>query len=98
MRNVFVVILMLIVGFMVGFRIHTNVVGLIAGALLVLIFGFSMSWIFATVGLIGRAIPKPRRRRRSRSWLRWCSRRSAFVSAATCPAGFRGWPNISRCR
>jgi ABC transporter DrrB family efflux protein len=51
LRNVFVVILMMIVGFLVGWRIHTNVLGLIAGGLVVLMFGFAMSWIFATVGL-----------------------------------------------
>jgi ABC transporter DrrB family efflux protein len=50
-RNVFVVILMMVVGFLVGWRIHTNVLGLIAGGLLVLLFGYAMSWIFATVGL-----------------------------------------------
>ncbi|MDP9224853.1 MAG: ABC transporter permease [Actinomycetota bacterium] len=50
-RNVFVVILMMVVGFIVGWRIHTNVLGLVAGALLVLLFGYAMSWIFATVGL-----------------------------------------------
>jgi ABC transporter DrrB family efflux protein len=50
-RNVFVVILMMVVGYIVGWRIHTNVFGLVAAALLVLLFGFAMSWIFATVGL-----------------------------------------------
>ena len=50
-RNVFVVILMMVVGFLVGWRIHTNIFGLIAGGLLVLLFGYAMSWIFATVGL-----------------------------------------------
>jgi ABC transporter DrrB family efflux protein len=50
-RNVFVVALMMIVGFLVGWRIHTNVFGLLAGAALVLLFGYAMSWIFATVGL-----------------------------------------------
>jgi ABC transporter DrrB family efflux protein len=50
-RNVFVVALMMIVGFLVGWRIHTNVLGLLAGAGLVVLFGFAMSWIFATVGL-----------------------------------------------
>ena len=49
-RNVFVVILMMVVGFLVGWRIHTNVFGLIAGALLVMLFGYAMSWVFATVG------------------------------------------------
>ena len=51
-RNVFVVILMMIVGFLVGFRIHTNVFAVVAGCLLVVLFGFAMSWIFATVGLM----------------------------------------------
>jgi ABC transporter DrrB family efflux protein len=50
-RNVFVVVLMMVVGFLVGWRIHTNVFGLVAGGLLVLLFGYAMSWIFATVGL-----------------------------------------------
>jgi ABC transporter DrrB family efflux protein len=50
-RNVFVVILMMIVGVLVGWRIHTNVLGLLAGIALLLLFGYAMSWIFATVGL-----------------------------------------------
>jgi ABC transporter DrrB family efflux protein len=50
-RNVFVVILMMVVGYLVGWRIHTNAIGMIAGALLVMFFGYAMSWIFATVGL-----------------------------------------------
>lgn len=50
-RNVFVMVLMLVVGFLVGWRVHTNVFGLVAGALVVLLFGYAMSWIFATVGL-----------------------------------------------
>jgi len=50
-RNVFVVILMMVVGYLVGWRIHTNMLGLLGGALLVLLFGYAMSWIFATVGL-----------------------------------------------
>jgi ABC transporter DrrB family efflux protein len=50
-RNVFVVVLMMAVGFLVGWRIHTNVLGLVIGGLLVLLFGYAMSWIFATVGL-----------------------------------------------
>jgi ABC transporter DrrB family efflux protein len=50
-RNVFVVILMMIVGFLVGWRVHTNGLGLATGAMLVILFGYSMSWVFATVGL-----------------------------------------------
>ena len=51
-RNVFVVILMTAVGFSVGFRVHTNAWLFVAGMLLVLLFGYSMAWIFATLGLV----------------------------------------------
>jgi ABC-2 type transport system permease protein/oleandomycin transport system permease protein len=50
-RNVFVVILMSIVGFAVGFRIHTNLVEFLTGIGVVLLFGYAFCWIFATVGL-----------------------------------------------
>jgi ABC transporter DrrB family efflux protein len=50
-RNVFVVVLMMVVGFLVGWRVHTNLWGLLSGAAIVLLFGYSMSWVFATVGL-----------------------------------------------
>jgi ABC transporter DrrB family efflux protein len=53
-RNVLVVILMMVVGFLVGWRIHTNVLALIGAAMLVLLFGYAMSWIFATLGLAVR--------------------------------------------
>ena len=51
-RNIFVGILMAIVGFAVGFRIHTNVLAFLAGMLLVLLFGYVFAWVFATVGLL----------------------------------------------
>ena len=50
-RNVFVAMLMAVVGFAVGFRVHTNALAFVAGMLLVLMFGYTLSWIFATVGL-----------------------------------------------
>src|SRR5919197_1376721 len=50
-RNILVVALMTGVGFAVGFRIHNGVGGLFAGMLLVLLFGYTMAWVFATLGL-----------------------------------------------
>ena len=50
-RNVFVVALMIIVGYMVGFRVQTGVLGLLAGVAVILLFGFSLTWIFAAIGL-----------------------------------------------
>jgi ABC-2 type transport system permease protein len=50
-RNVLVVALMLGVGFLVGFRVQTNGFKLILGLAVLLFFGYSLSWIFAFVGL-----------------------------------------------
>jgi ABC transporter DrrB family efflux protein len=50
-RNVFVVLLMTGVGFAVGFRLHASWLALVAGMALVVLFGYSLSWIFAAVGL-----------------------------------------------
>lgn len=51
-RNIFVVALMAGVGFLVGFHIHTNTLDFLAALLLVLLFGYIFSWVFATVGLL----------------------------------------------
>jgi ABC transporter DrrB family efflux protein len=51
-RNVFVVALMTGVGFLVGYHLHTNAFRLVVAGLLVLLFGYALSWVFATVGLL----------------------------------------------
>ena len=53
-RNIFVVALMTAVGYLIGFRVHTNVVAALAGVALVVLFGYAFSWIFAAVGLAVR--------------------------------------------
>jgi ABC-2 type transport system permease protein/oleandomycin transport system permease protein len=50
-RNIFVVLLMSAMGFIVGWRIHTNVLALLAGLILVVAFAYSLSWVFAIVGM-----------------------------------------------
>lgn len=50
-RNLFVMTLVSAVGFAVGFRVHTDALGFLAGMSLVLLFGYALSWVFATVGL-----------------------------------------------
>ena len=89
-RNVFVIVLMMAVGFLVGWRIHTNVLGLISGGLLVLLFGYAMSWIFATVGL---AVGDPETAQAAAfpvlAPLVFAS--TAFVSAETMPGWLQVW-------
>ncbi len=53
-RSTFVVLLMLLVGYIVGFRVHTNVVDVIAGLALVVLFCYVLSWVFVTIGLAVR--------------------------------------------
>ena len=50
-RNAFVVLLMLLVGTLIGFRIETNVWAAVAAVGVGLFFGFAMSWISATIGM-----------------------------------------------
>lgn len=50
-RNIFVATLMALVGFAVGFQVHTNPLAFFAGLGLVLMFGYALCWVFALVGL-----------------------------------------------
>ena len=50
-RNLFVIVLMVAVGFLVGFRVHTGVVPFLGAVLLMLLFGLAMSWVMALIGL-----------------------------------------------
>jgi ABC-2 type transport system permease protein len=50
-RNVFVVVLMCVVGYAVGFRVHTTALAFVGGLAVLLLFGCALSAIFALVGL-----------------------------------------------
>ena len=50
-RNVVIIAIMLTVGFAVGFRVHTNALGLLGALAVILLFGFAMSWVMALIGL-----------------------------------------------
>jgi len=50
-RDVFVIALMCVVGFLVGFRNQTDALAFLAALLLMLAFGYSMAWVFAVFGL-----------------------------------------------
>jgi len=49
--NLFAVVLMLGVGYLVGFRLHTSVPALVAAAGVLLLFGFAISWVTVLLGL-----------------------------------------------
>jgi ABC transporter DrrB family efflux protein len=52
LRNLFVIILMVLVGFLVGFHLHTNAIELLGAVAVLLLFGFAMSWVMALIGLV----------------------------------------------
>jgi len=91
-RNLFVIILMIIVGFLVGFHLHTNGIELVAAIGVMLLFGFAISWIMATIGLMTKnseaaqaaAFPLM-------ALLVFAS--NAFVPTASMPAPLRAYAN-----
>jgi ABC transporter DrrB family efflux protein len=50
-RNIFVVIVMFVVGYAVGFRPSGSVPAITLGLILVVAFAFALSWVFANVGM-----------------------------------------------
>ena len=89
-RNFFVVLLMCVVGFIVGWTIGTNVWGLLGCIVIILAFSYSLSWVFAIVGLsvkdaeTAQAVSFP-----ILALLVFAS--SAFVPVATMPSWLQPW-------
>jgi ABC transporter DrrB family efflux protein len=50
-RNAAVLSLMLVVGFLIGFRYQTSWLRFLAGVALALLFAYALSWVMATIGL-----------------------------------------------
>jgi len=50
-RNLFVIIIMVIVGYIIGFRIEHGWFNFLLGVLLTVLFGFAFSWVSAAIGL-----------------------------------------------
>ena len=81
---------MCVVGFIVGWRIHTNVLGLAGAVAIILGFAYALSWIFAIVGLTVRNAETAQ----AASFpilapLVFAS--SAFVPVHTMPSWLQGW-------
>jgi ABC-2 type transport system permease protein len=93
-RNAFVVVLMTIVGYLVGFRIHTGIVPAVCGVVLALAFGLAFSWISAWIGLAVRDVESTQAA--SFVWifpLVFAS--TAFVSADSLPGWLQAWARIN---
>jgi ABC transporter DrrB family efflux protein len=51
-RNVFVVIMMIAVGYLIGFEFQNGVLNALLAVAILVLFGHAMSWIFATIGML----------------------------------------------
>jgi ABC-2 type transport system permease protein len=89
-RNVFVMCLMVAIGYVVGFRVQTSLLGLVAGMAVMLFFGFSLTWIFAIIGLsVTNAETAQAASFPILAPLVFAS--SAFVVVGTMPGWLQGW-------
>ncbi|HVF20838.1 MAG TPA: ABC transporter permease [Mycobacteriales bacterium] len=93
LRNVFVMALMVVVGFFVGFDYHTSALAFVASIGLLLLFGMAMSWIFAVIGL---AVPNAEATQAASfpilALLVFAS--SAFVPIETMPGWLQAYNNV----
>jgi ABC transporter DrrB family efflux protein len=51
-RNGVVITLMMVVGFLIGFRYQTSFLGLLGGMLVAMVFAYALSWVMAAIGLV----------------------------------------------
>jgi ABC-2 type transport system permease protein/oleandomycin transport system permease protein len=92
LRNLFVVILMMVVGFLVGFRVHTGVVPFLGAVALMLLFGMALSWFMALLGL-GTGNPEAAQAAAFPILALVVFASNAFVPPATMPGPLRAYAN-----
>jgi ABC-2 type transport system permease protein len=56
LNNLIVLVVMAVVGLAVGWRVNTSFLAGLAGFAVLLFFGYAMSWISATIGLMVRSV------------------------------------------
>ena len=90
LRNVVIVLLMVAIGLLVGFRTHTNVLAVLAGIAVLVFFGVALASIFVLIGL---SVPNGEAAQAASfpllAPLTFAS--SAFVDPASMPAWLEWW-------
>ena len=93
-RNLFVVLLMTIVGYFVGFRFEAGLLFAILGIGLAVLVGFTFSWISATIGLVIKDTESVQAA--SFSWIFPLTFASgAFVPVYTMPGWLEAWARVN---
>jgi ABC transporter DrrB family efflux protein len=89
-RNLFVIILMCVVGYLIGWRIHTNALCLVGAILIILGFAYCLSWVFAFIGLSVRD-PETAQAASFPILAPLVFASSAFVPVETMPSWLQPW-------
>jgi ABC-2 type transport system permease protein/oleandomycin transport system permease protein len=92
-RNVFVLLLMVIVATAVGFRFHNGPVPDLVAMLVVLAFGYAFSWVFAYVGMVVKE-PETAQVAGFIPLFPLVFASSAFVPVATMPGWLQGFARV----
>jgi len=93
-RNLFVILLMTGVGYLVGFRFHVGFLAAVGAIVLALAFGHAFSWISASIGLAIRNVESVQAA--SFVWifpLTFAS--AAFVPVASMPGWLQAWAKVN---
>jgi len=94
LRNVFVTLLMTAAGYLIGFRFRTGPLDAAGAVLVVVAFGFALSWIFTLVGLTVRGAEAAQSAGFVAIFpLVFAS--SVFVPVETMPAGLQAFASVS---
>ncbi len=89
-RAVVVLAMMIAVGVLVGFRFNNSAAAIIAGLGLVLLFGYAMSWVFASIGLAVKD-PETAQVASILPFFLLVFPSSAFVPVSTMPGWLQGY-------
>jgi ABC transporter DrrB family efflux protein len=86
--------ILLVTGVIIGFSFHTTVIEALAGAGLLLLFGYAFSWVFALVGLLA-STPESANSAGFIAVFPLTFISSAFVPPASMPSALRAFANVN---
>jgi ABC transporter DrrB family efflux protein len=93
-RNLFVVLLMTGVGYLIGFRFHAGLLWAVAAMAIAVAFGTAFSWVSANIGLALRDVESTQAA--SFVWvLPLVFASSAFVPVITMPGWLQAWAKVN---
>jgi ABC transporter DrrB family efflux protein len=92
--NLLSMLILLVTGLIIGFSFHTDVVHVVAGILLMLLFGYAFSWVFALVGMLVRT-PEAANSAGFIAVFPLTFISSAFVPVQSMPAVLRAFANVN---